>query len=133
MTSVAKLHGKTRRPFQFKPIVFAVLVFLISLAIATQSQERIISSTVTVCTGLFIAFAIWRNTKPRDFWVLHVETAAASSNLLASRDELLIDDAVTKITEAMESDVNFHTSLTINDSNIVSADTIANSPIGQTR
>jgi hypothetical protein len=132
VTSVAKFHGKTPKPFSFGTIGCAGFLLLVALAALGQRESQGVGAIAAICTGAFFLFAIIRNRKPRDFWVLHVETAAASNNLIASRDEQSIDQAVIQITQALESDVTYHSTLHINDSTIVSESVIQNSSVANT-
>jgi hypothetical protein len=132
VTTITKLQGKTPRPFSIKHIFYAALAVGASILIATSSDYRTIGVWVALITGAFLVFAIVRNSKPRDFWLLHVETAAASNNLLASRDERSINEAVSRITEALESDVAYSSTVHIADSTIVNDSVISNSNVTNT-
>jgi hypothetical protein len=83
---------------------------------------------VLACVGYF-AYAVARNSEPRDYWLLRVETASGRSNVVASRDEQSITQAVEVITAALESDVSVHSTITIADSTLVTDSVIQHSNI----
>jgi Family of unknown function (DUF6232) len=129
VTAIEKRHGRSRRPFSTKSLVYAVLFCLLAVLVMGAPYLRAPAFlTVLACVGYF-TYAVARNREPRDFWLLRVETAAGSSNVLASRDERAIAEAVSTITAAMESDVDVHSTISIADSTLVMDSVIEHSSI----
>ena len=131
VTSIAKLHGTRARAVPLTKVAFAFVVFCVSILLLRKEETQTVGGILSLCTILYLVSAYVRD-KNRDLWALHVETAAASDNLLVSKEEKPIDDAVRLITTALESDVAFHNELHISDSMIVNDATITNSSLANT-
>jgi hypothetical protein len=129
ITAVAKLNGVRPLPFRWRTIAIVAFVSIMGLASTGENGQLAPGLLVGLSGVSFVAYAVWKNLQPRNYWILHVETAAGSSNLLASSDERAIDDGVRAITLAMEADVSFHQSIIINDSTIISDSVVKGSVI----
>jgi hypothetical protein len=129
VTAIEKRHGRSPKPFSTASIVSSVLICLFALLVMSAPTLRGPAFLVILaCVGYF-AYAVARNREPRDFWLLRVETASGSSNLLASRDHRSIAEAVATITAALESDVSVHSTINIADSTLVTDSVIQHSSI----
>ena len=114
-------------------MLYAVVFLFVSLAFAmTDSGQKIGLAGAVLCGGLLL-FCVNLLRKPRQFWVLHLQTAAGANNVLASRDEHAVDKAVAQIRAALESDVAFHSTLNIADSTIVNDSVVQNSTLSNLR
>lgn len=119
ITAVSKLHAIRPLRFKWKTVVIAIVIALAGLLGMTGNGQVAAGLIVGLSAAAFAVYAIKENLKPRDYWILHLETAAASSNVVASSDESAIDDAVQAIAAAMEADAPYHHTVTITDSTIV--------------
>ncbi len=128
VTSIAKLHGKRARAVPVRTVVLAFAGFCGSVLLLRRPDTQSLGAWLCGASILFMVYAYLRD-KNRDLWALHVETAAASNNLLVSREEKPIDEAVLLITTALESDVAFHNELHISDSMIVNESIVTNSTL----
>jgi hypothetical protein len=128
ITSVAKGHGLKPLPFRLRTLAIAGLALLGGLSTASNGAPGG-GLLISLLAGIFLVYAIKANLKPREYWILHLETASGSSNLLASSDEQAIDNAVRAITVAMEADAAFQQTVIINDSTIVNDAVIKGSVI----
>jgi hypothetical protein len=129
VTAIEKRHGRSPKPFSTTSIVSSVLICLLALLAMRELNLRVPAFLVVLACVGYVAYAVARNREPRDFWLLRVETASGSSNLLASRDQRSIAEAVSTITAALESDVNVHSTINIADSTLVTDSVIQNSRI----
>jgi hypothetical protein len=129
VTAIEKIHARSPRPFAIGSIAASVLICLVALPFLIAPDARIPAFLVVLaCVGYF-AYAVARNSEPRDYWLLRVETASGRSNVVASRDEQSITQAVEVITAALESDVSVHSTITIADSTLVTDSVIQHSNI----
>lgn len=126
ITSVGKFHGIKPRKFSWLVVVIAIVIAMGGLSMIGDRQAGV-GLVASLGAGAFAFYAIKQNLKPRDYWALKLETASGSSNLLASTDERVIDEAVQSITAAMEADASFQHTVIINDSTIVNDAVIAGS------
>lgn len=129
VTAIEKIRARSRKPFSTGRIVSSAAIGLFALLLIANPVLRGPAFLIVLaCVGYF-AYAVARNRQPRDFWLLRVETASGRSNLLASRDEQSITDAVAAITAALESDVSVHSAITIADSTLITDSVIQNATI----
>lgn len=129
ITVVSKLYAIRPLRFKWRTVVIAIFIALVGLFGMTGNGQVAPGLVVGLGAAAFMVYAIKENLKPRDYWILHLETAAGSSNLVASSDEGTIDDAVQAITAAMEADVSYQHTVVINDSTIVNDAVIQGSVI----
>ncbi len=133
VTSICKMSGKTPRPKVGKKMLYTVILLFAFLAFGTTDSGQKIGPAGAVLCGGFLLFFVNLLRKPRQFWVLHLQTAAGANNVLASRDEYAVDEAIGKIRAALESDVAFHSTLNIADSTIVNDSIVQNSTLSNMR
>ena len=120
VTAVSKLYAIRPLPFKWRTVAIVIVISLAGLFGMTGNGQYVPGLLVGLGAAAFAVYAIKENLKPRDYWILHVETASGSSNLVASSDERVIDDAVQAIAAAMEADASYQHTVIINDSTIVS-------------
>lgn len=129
VTAIEKRHGRLPKPFSTAGIALSVLIGLLALMFLTVPTLRGPAFLMLLACVGYVAYAVASNREPRDFWLLRVETASGSTNLLASRDERAIAQAVEVIAAALESDVSAQTTITIADSTLIADSVIQNSHI----
>ncbi len=129
ITTVTKLDAIRPLPFRWRTIAIVAFFSFMGLAGTGENGQLGPGMLVGLIGAAFAAFATWKNFQPRNYWILHLETAAGSSNLLASSDERVINDGVRTITLAMEADVSFQQTIVINDSTIISESVVQGSVI----
>lgn len=128
ITAVSKVQAV--RPLKFKWRTIAIATLFLVAGIFCLLWHRYLGPClfVTVSACVFVAYATKQNLKPRNYWILHVETASGSSNLLASSDQAVIDDAVRGISAAIKASEAHHDVVVINDSTIVNDAVIQQGP-----
>ena len=120
VSSVSKGHGRIRRPFKAGVLGYSFLAVVASLFVASVNDLRGVGILATVLSVGFLAFVVYRNTRPRDFWVLQLEVAGHYSRLIASRDESAINQAISQVCAALETDAPFQSTVNISGSTIIS-------------
>lgn len=132
VTSIEKQHGRAPRPFSTGSIALATFIGLLMLPFLVRAASLVPAFAVLAGCAGYVAYAVTINREPRDFWLLRIETAAGSRNLLASRDRHAIDEAVAAIAAALEADErtpNIVYNIDIADSTLVTDSIIEHSTI----